>query len=148
METTSKEKSYRQSRQRKRILEVLSSTTVHPTADWIYRRLKKEFPRLSMGTVYRNLNILIDQGWVSKIHFGSTFDRFEARVEPHTHLICERCGSITDLNMSFEKGITEKARKLTGFDIRRHRIEFFGICQKCLVKNRSPKKREKNDGNE
>ncbi len=66
----------RQSKQRNRILELLRSTEIHPTADWLYNQLKSEFPKLSLGTVYRNLSILEGQSLVKKIHFGSTFDRF------------------------------------------------------------------------
>ena len=93
-----KQKVFRQSKQRNRILELLRSTDRHPTADWLYQQLKNEFPYLSLGTVYRNLGTLIEQGLVKKIHFGSTFDRFEAKTQPHYHLICESCGNIIDVN--------------------------------------------------
>ncbi len=63
---------YKRSRQRERILELLQGTGAHPTADWIYNELKGEFPNLSMGTVSRNLSVLMDQGFVRKIDFGST----------------------------------------------------------------------------
>jgi len=69
---------YRRSRQRERILELLQSTEAHPTASWLYARLRKEFARLSLGTVYRNIGVLIEQGLVSRIAFGSTFDRLDA----------------------------------------------------------------------
>ena len=94
---------YKRSRQRERLLELLTSTGAHPTAGWLYDRLKKEFPDLSMGTVYRNLNILMEQDLVRKIDFGSTFDRFEARTDPHYHFICERCGSVSDLSMPWTR---------------------------------------------
>jgi Fur family transcriptional regulator, peroxide stress response regulator len=121
----------RQSRQRARILELLQQTDVHPTADWLYDRLKKEFPQLSLGTVYRNLAFLIDQGLVKKIYFGSTFDRFEANISPHYHLICEECGAIIDLTMTITEDINQKAGKLTNFTIKHHKIEFFGTCANC-----------------
>ena len=92
--------SYRRSKQRDRLLELLQSTETHPTADWLYDRLKREFPRLSLGTVYRNLSILLEQGLIHKIHFGSTHDRFEARVMPHYHLICEDCHKIFEFEDS------------------------------------------------
>jgi len=127
-------KSYRQSKQRERILQLLRSTDRHPTADWLYGQLKKEFPHLSLGTVYRNLNILVEQDLVQKIHFGSTFDRFEANVNPHYHLVCEHCGSVQDFEMPIYSDLNNRANRLTDFAIRRHRIEFFGICAKCKVK--------------
>ena len=121
----------RNSRQRTRIIEILQATDTHPTADKIYEKLKKEFPKLSLGTVYRNLSVLLEQGLVKKIHFGSTFDRFEANMNQHYHLICEKCKSITDFTMPINEDLNKKAAQLTNFSIKHHIIEFYGICQDC-----------------
>jgi Fur family transcriptional regulator, peroxide stress response regulator len=126
-----KQAATRKSRQRELILQLLRHSTVHPTADWIYEKLKKEFPSLSLGTVYRNLTILIDQGLVKKIHSGSTYDRFEANISPHYHLICRACGKIMDFEMQDYNTINEKARQLTRFQIDHHKIDFFGLCENC-----------------
>ncbi len=122
---------FRKSQQRDRILELLRTTDRHPTADWVYGKLKKEFPKLSLGTVYRNLSMLVELGQVKKIHFGSTFDRFEANVTPHYHLICEKCKIITDIELPIYKEINERIKKLTDFKINHHIVEFFGVCAKC-----------------
>ncbi len=122
---------YKKSRQRERILEILRHTGSHPTADWIYEKLKPDFPRLSMGTVYRNLTILMDQQLVKKIDFGSTYDRFDAHVEPHYHFICEKCGSIQDLPLPLVEGLNSKAAESIGGTVLRHRIEFYGVCSEC-----------------
>ena len=122
---------YRQSKQRNRILEILRSTKSHPTADWIYKNLKSEFPKLSLGTVYRNLSVLEDQGLVKKIHFGSTFDRFEANNKQHYHLICDGCGKIVDFNLSIYDEINNKARRNSQFNSRSHKLEFYGLCENC-----------------
>ena len=122
---------FRQSRQRERILQLLKETDTHPSADWLYERLKKEFPKLSLGTVYRNITILIEQGLVQKIHFGSTFDRFEANPEPHYHIICESCGKIEDFQVSIYEDINKQAGTCSDFSINRHMIEFYGLCPKC-----------------
>ncbi|HOT97430.1 MAG TPA: transcriptional repressor [bacterium] len=121
----------RSSRQRERLLALLQETEIHPTADWLYARLKPEFPHLSLGTVYRNLTILTEQGLVKKIHSGSTFDRFEARVMPHYHLICRRCDTIQDLEMPILKEINERAGRITNFQIQEHQIDFYGLCSSC-----------------
>ena len=84
-----------------------------------------------MGTVYRNLNILIEQGLTRKIDFGSTFDRFDANVSPHYHFICERCASITDLELPIDTSLNERVNSTTEFRVRRHRIEFYGVCSRC-----------------
>ena len=122
---------YKRSKQRERILELLRSTGSHPTADWIYQQMKREFADLSMGTVYRNLNILIEQGLIKKIDFGSTFDRFDANIGPHYHFVCERCGSISDLALPIDAGLNERVNQNTPFRASRHRIEFYGVCDRC-----------------
>jgi len=126
------EKKYKRSKQRDRILELLRTTDTHPTASWIYDRLKKEFPDLSLGTVYRNLNILIEQDLIRKIDFGSTFDRYDANTSQHYHFICERCGSITDLKMSIDDELNKRVDMDTNFKTERHRIEFYGLCDNCV----------------
>ncbi|MCE1273160.1 MAG: transcriptional repressor [Chlorobiales bacterium] len=124
-------KSYRSSRQRERLLALLRSTGIHPTASWLYDQLKKDFPSLSLGTVYRNLSILIEQGFVRKIDSGSTFDRFEAKTTPHYHLICNKCGKIIDFEQRFFPEINKEISRSTDFDIESHRIDFFGTCSDC-----------------
>jgi Fur family peroxide stress response transcriptional regulator len=124
-------KQFKRSRQRDRILDILKETEIHPTASWVYDRLKKEFQDLSLGTVYRNLNILIEQGLIRKIDFGSTFDRYDANISPHYHFICERCGSISDLEMPIFKDLNNKVEITTKFKPTRHRIEFYGLCGRC-----------------
>ncbi len=134
--TKSEPKTLRQSKQRTRLLQLLRATDSHPTADRLYQQLKNEFPNLSLGTVYRNLALLIEQGEVKKIHCGSTFDRFEANIQPHYHLICESCGKIMDLEMPMlYNDLNEQAKQLTTFIINHHKIEFFGICQQCSGKD-------------
>lgn len=129
---TAQEKTiFRNSKQRNRMLELLRGTSSHPTADWLYERLKKEFPHLSLGTVYRNLSLLTDLGLVKKIHFGSTHDRFEAKTAPHYHLICEQCGKIVDFDLPIYTDINEQAKQHTNFVIHTHKIEFFGLCKDC-----------------
>ena len=132
--TNEKQAIYRQSKQRERILYLLRSTTTHPTADWLYDNLKKEFPNLSLGTIYRNLTILIEQGLVRKIRFGSTFDRFEANITPHYHLICEQCGKMQDFDMPVDMELNDKASQFTDFKVQRHKLEFYGICKSCSEK--------------
>ena len=110
---------------------MLQNSVNHPTAEWLYNKLKLEFPDLSLGTVYRNLAILVEQGFVKKIDFGGVFDRFEANIAPHYHFICESCGSVSDLELPIDDSLDERVNKETPFLSRRHRIDFFGICDKC-----------------
>lgn len=127
---------YRQSKQRDRILQIIRETNSHPTADWIYSKLKAEIPELSLGTIYRNLKVLMKQGHIQKLPFGSTFDRFEAKIAPHYHLVCEKCGIVKDFEMPQYSEINSKAEQMCTFKISRHRIDFFGLCEKCQSKTK------------
>lgn len=124
-------KKYRNSKQRKRIMELLRSTDSHPTANWIYDRLKDEFPSLSLGTVYRNLGILQEQGRVIRMASGSTFDRFDAVVEPHPHFRCEVCGNIYDISESDSYRILNPGDISGGHKIESVSIEYRGKCAGC-----------------
>lgn len=130
---------YKRSKQRERLLQLLGQTYTHPTADWLYQNLKKEFSSLSVGTVYRNLNILVEQKLIQRLPFGSTHDRYEVIKNPHYHLVCETCGCVQDFDMPQYAEINEQAQTMSRFNISRHRIDFFGICEKCQRKNKRPK---------
>jgi Fur family peroxide stress response transcriptional regulator len=123
---------YRRSKLRNRILEILRETGSHPHADWVYDKLKKEYPRLSLGSVYRNLSILTEQGMIRKIDFGSSFDRFDANTTDHYHFICENCGSIIDLKLPIDKTLEDRVNQRTNFKTKNHKIQFYGICENCI----------------
>ncbi len=118
------------SRQREKILQVIQEAHTHPTADWIYARLKPEMPKLSLGTVYRNLNLLVQQGKIQSIPLGS-ITRYDMRTSPHYHFICEKCGELYDVEEPLPQEYLNKIQKKTHHKILRHSLEFFGICQKC-----------------
>ena len=122
---------YRRSRQRERILALLRSTDTHPTANWLFGKLKKEFPNLSIGTIYRNIGVLVRQGLIGRIAFGSTFDRLDANITEHYHFICERCDAIIDLDLPIESSIDRQVPASEGFQVHRHTVEFYGLCPKC-----------------
>ena len=132
---TPKEKPpYRRSRQRDRILELLRSTESHPTANWLYGRMRKEFPALSLGTIYRNIGILVQQGLISRIAFGSTFDHLDANMKAHYHFVCESCGSISDLDIPPREEIDTSLYASLGYVVHGHEMEFHGLCPKCARK--------------
>jgi Fur family transcriptional regulator, peroxide stress response regulator len=137
MQQQSRKKPLRYSRQRQRLLELLQSTGTHPTAGWLYDMLKPDFPNLSLGTVYRNLAVLIEQGMIKKIDAGSTFDRFEAKTTPHYHLICRECETIIDFEYRLFPEIESVISKAADFTVEGHRIDFFGTCSACRTRNRN-----------
>ncbi|MBN1127452.1 MAG: transcriptional repressor [Chitinispirillaceae bacterium] len=116
-------------------MSYLRLTHSHPSADEIYRNLKQAIPHLSLGTVYRNLNTLIEQGLVQKLPLEDGIDRFEATIAQHYHLVCESCGTVKDFTMPHPVDINEQAEKLSRFTIKRHRIDFYGICEHCQTTN-------------
>ncbi len=119
------------SRQREAIQEYLQSTTAHPTADIVYENVRKEFPQISLGTVYRNLNLLVSIDEAIKIASKDGSDRFDARVSPHYHFVCSECGCVKDIPMSLLSGVEEEANDFTQDIIMGHEIMFRGICQNC-----------------
>ncbi|HUI69847.1 MAG TPA: transcriptional repressor [Spirochaetia bacterium] len=125
---------YKRSKQRERILALLRSTDTHPTANWLFGKLKKEFPNLSLGTIYRNIGILVHQGLIGRIAFGSTFDRLDANVTEHYHFICERCDAVIDLKLPVRRSLDKQVPASEGFRVHRHAVEFYGLCPKCAKK--------------
>jgi Fur family peroxide stress response transcriptional regulator len=124
----------RRSRQRDRILEILRGTKTHPTAEWVYGRVRRDFPRVSLGTVYRNLGQLVENGIVKRVGFGSTVDRYEANILDHHHFICERCGSVSDLEVPVDASLTRKLGQAAGVLANRHEIRLYGTCATCARK--------------
>lgn len=91
-------KKSRNTRQRAVILDILKKNPVHPTAEDIYREARRTLPNISLGTVYRNLNFLRDQGLVREVRSHSdTSSRFEAEIPPHAHFHCTECQTVVDL---------------------------------------------------
>jgi len=126
------EKIKRFSRQREEILKTLKETKIHPTADWIYSQTKKKIPKLSLGTVYRNLNNLHQNGAIRKLQLGTSFDHFDADTSPHQHFICIKCGKIYDLFLDLEKDLKAEALKKEKFRIEKVEVAFHGVCLNCL----------------
>jgi Fur family peroxide stress response transcriptional regulator len=120
-------------RQRETIKEYLMKTKDHPSADMVYAHLRNEIPNISLGTVYRNLNLLVSQGEAVKLTFGNGPDRFDGNVRPHYHFVCTECYNIDDLEISNDdiKLINDIASRNYAGEIRGHYAYFFGKCGSC-----------------
>ena len=127
------------SRQRESIMRFLLSRYDHPTADTVYLHVKEEFPRISLGTVYRNLNLLADMGEALKITTLDGGDRFDGCTKPHYHFTCTSCGAVIDLDMDVKyfHEMNEAAGKNFDGLIESHTTLFSGICPACFKKGKN-----------
>lgn len=125
----------RLTKQRKVILEELSKVTSHPTADELYQIVRQRMPNISLGTVYRNLDFLADQGQIAKIEYSGAQMRFDAFLEFHQHVRCIKCGAIGDVFNGTQPPDVAKV-DVPGFTITEARVEFDGICDKCALQTR------------
>ena len=123
------------SRKRRAILEALASLTEHPTAEMLYRMLKPDYPELSLGTVYRNLGILAEEGLVISVAHVAGEERYDARVEPHAHFICRGCRQVMDLELPGPAVLLyPEIEQSLGCCPETHRLSFHGLCQECRNK--------------
>ncbi len=123
------------SRQRAAILSFLQSRRDHPTAELVYSSVKEEFPNISLGTVYRNLNQLAEARIITKHSFGMLgTDHFDYNTDPHYHFVCSCCNAVIDLPASPDDFLSIEAEAAKGFDglIQGHSLYFCGICKNCL----------------
>ena len=118
-------------KQRRVIVEELRKLTTHPTAATLYEIVRNRLPRISLGTVYRNLELLADAGIIAKLETAGTRKRFDGTVENHYHVNCVRCGRGDDLPVPLFGDIEGALRGLSDYKILAHRLEFHGICPSC-----------------
>jgi Fur family ferric uptake transcriptional regulator len=118
-------------RQRRIILEELEKVNSHPTADEVYGMARRRLPRISLGTVYRNLEILSECGMIQKLELGGTQKRFEGNVRNHYHVRCIRCGCMKDAPMEPLTSIENAIRRVSDYEIIGTRLEFIGVCPQC-----------------
>ena len=105
----------------------------HPSAQEILEDVRKRYPHISRGTVYRNLNLLEKDGLVKRLFFPDSPDRFDIDTKPHNHVRCIRCGRIFDLKSDGLKNVDRQMEEETGFLIKGHSITFLGVCPACRL---------------
>jgi Fur family peroxide stress response transcriptional regulator len=120
--------------QRIAIYRALAETTRHPTADAVYRQVKRRHPLMSPNTVYYTLGALRNAGLVHEVNYWHDGSRFDANLEPHHHLICLGCRTIRDVSDRALDRLTLPSHARTLFDVRGHRVEFHGYCVACRTK--------------
>ena len=126
-----KQQGYRMTRQREVVLDELSKLRSHPKADEIYQLVRKKLPNISFGTVYRNLKLLKELGFVRELSFGKSFSRFEARIDDHQHFTCTKCGKVLDIDKSYAVPTSEISINGNDMNVDDFRLEFYGKCEDC-----------------
>lgn len=116
----------RKSKKREAILEVLTGTTSHPSAEWIYGQLKGEIPDLSLGTVYRNLALFREENQAVCVATVNGQDRFDGNTEPHAHFICRQCGAVLDVDAPPITVPENLQAQVEGYQ-----LNFYGVCCNC-----------------
>lgn len=124
-------KTLKYSRQRESIKACLMARKDHPTADALYTSIREQFPNISLGTVYRNLNLLVDLGEIRKLSCGDGTDHFDYDTSPHYHFVCRNCGKIVDLTMNASKELEAEAEKQIDGKVEDHTVFFYGTCGDC-----------------
>lgn len=113
--------------QRETVLNVLRGTKSHPTAEWVYAETRKILPSISLATVYRNLNKLVESGEIIRIEGAFEKDRYDADTEPHAHIVCEKCGAVRDCRIPSD--IAARLKELSGGA--RYDLSFKEVCKNC-----------------
>lgn len=124
----------RRSYQREVILEYLKTRTDHPTADKVYAAVRRTIPNISLGTVYRNLAQLADNGMILRITCDAKEDHFDANTHTHPHFLCNECGCVLDIPVIGMPELTALVSPSFSGSIRSCNITYSGTCEACLAK--------------
>lgn len=119
----------RYSRQRELIYQSVCASRAHPTAEMVYAALKPQHPSLSLGTVYRNLHLLSDEGKLVRMPFP--VERFDGDLHPHGHFCCEKCGRVADVELPYDPELDARAQAQLDWEVDRHTVVFYGLCPDC-----------------
>jgi Fur family peroxide stress response transcriptional regulator len=121
---------------------VVRDAESHPTAEEIHRLVRRRLPGVSLGTIYRNLRVLVGAGLLKEL--PGPHARFDANTRAHHHFMCERCGRIIDVDAALAepdaRALTARVASRTGFSITHHRIELFGRCRDCRRRPRGTRR--------
>ena len=123
------------SRQREAIVRTLANTVSHPTAEEIYAEVKKNCPKISLATVYRNLNQLAEAGLIRKVEGLDGSVHFDHNTHNHYHFVCIKCNKVYDVPCEVAPDLNQKVLVKTGLQVISHDITFKGICQHCQKHN-------------
>ena len=117
--------------QRRAVLEYLRGVTSHPSASVLYEEVRKNIPNVSLGTIYRALGVLQEEGLIQELPYDD-YSRYDANTDLHCHVVCLSCGRVADAEGPSDlAGLTSLVRA-PGFKVLGHRLELHGYCFQCL----------------
>lgn len=122
---------HRNTRQRGVILDELRKSRNHPTAAGLYKLVRKRLPRISLGTVYRNLEMLTERGIIRKLEQGGSRARYDGDLSHHYHIRCARCGRLDDIEAVISISDDPVFTSPADYEVIGYRIEFTGLCREC-----------------
>ena len=122
---------FRMTRQREIILQSLQNTDSHPTADEVYQIVRGKLPRISLGTVYRNLDVLFEQGLILKLELGGPQRRYDGRIHRHFHARCVACDRVFDVPAEAVSSLDVVLPDDLDFDVTEIQFEINGVCGAC-----------------
>ncbi|MBS7020438.1 MAG: transcriptional repressor [Firmicutes bacterium] len=126
----------RYSKQRETVLNVVNKSRAHPTAEMVYQEVKKEIPNISLGTVYRNLNVLAEQGMIKRISIPQDVDHFDHRNDEHYHFYCTTCNHLIDLPVDRIDELIQRLEREENVEVNDYEVLLFGTCQSCRQSKR------------
>jgi len=127
-----RERKFRITPQRLAVLKILAESKGHPSAETIYKQVRKVFPTTSLATIYKTVSLLKELGEVLELGFPEGSNRYDGnKPYPHPHIICVRCKKIIDPDLRGIERLSEEVSQKTGFRILNHRVDFFGLCPEC-----------------
>jgi len=130
-------KPQRNTRQRRVVLEEIRKLRSHPTAVELYEIARVRVPKISLGTVYRNLEFLAQNGLIQKLEIGREEARFDGNPDRHYHVRCVGCGQVDDVRDLAADPVSGKVRSVHGYEILSFRLEFTGVCPDCSKRSRA-----------
>ena len=125
-----------QTKQRQIILETIRAIDSHPTADELFQAIRPKMPTISLATVYRNLNFLAEAGEIRKLSMPGMSDRFDWKLDPHDHLVCETCGRLFDFTLPVD--LKDMIGAASGMQVKRYTLVARGVCPACAAHKPAP----------
>lgn len=123
------------SKQRDALLELLRSVTCHPTAEWLWAELRRDYPKMSLATVYRNLGVLCENGDAIRIDVGDGNVHYDAQTFDHNHFFCTECRRLSDIGGNELDDVDSLLERKYGVSISSHSFIFYGVCRECIQNN-------------